>query len=94
MSIFTANTGRRYTKYFFRPYTQKFLRWDPEDIHSDWASTGINRTIIDKRVKSNSLFDLVKGMMLPSKIDTKFLYPAQGRFGGFYKKLLVLCRQH
>jgi protoporphyrinogen oxidase len=32
--------------------------------------------------------------MLPSKIDTKFLYPAQGGFGGFYEKLLVLCRAH
>ena len=86
--------GETLYEIFFRPYTQKFLRWDPEEIHSDWASTGINRTIIDKRVKSNSLFDLVKGMMLPSKIDTKFLYPAQGGFGGFYEKLLVLCRQH
>ena len=78
---------------FFRPYTHKFLRWDPEDVHSDWASTGINRTVIDKRVKSNSLFDLVKGLMLPSKIDTKFLYPAQGGFGGFYEKLVALCQQ-
>ena len=85
--------GETLYEIFFRPYTHKFLRWDPEDIHSDWASTGINRTIIDKRVKSNSLFDLVKGLMLPSKIDTKFLYPAQGGFGGFYEKLVALCQE-
>jgi len=86
--------GETLYEIFFRPYTQKFLRWDPEDIHSDWASTGINRTIIDKRVKSNSLMDLVKGLMLPTKIDTKFLYPAKGGFGGFYDKLVALCRDH
>ena len=77
---------------FFKPYTQKFLRWDPEDIHSDWASTGINRTVIDKRVKANTLFDLVRSLALPSKIDTKFLYPTTGGFGGFFDRLLAACQ--
>lgn len=86
--------GETLYQIFFKPYTQKFLRWDPEDIHSDWASTGINRTVIDKRVKSNSLSELVKGLMLPAKIDTKFLYPTEGGFGGFYEKLVALCARH
>jgi protoporphyrinogen oxidase len=78
---------------FFKPYTEKFLRWDAEDLHSDWASTGINRTVIDKRVNANSLLDLLKGIMLPAKIQTEFLYPAEGGFGGFFEQLLGLCRE-
>ncbi len=84
--------GRTLYDIFFAPYTGKFLRWNPEDIHSDWASTGINRTVIDKRIKSNTLFDILKSVLLPAKIDTKFLYPKQGGFGGFYEKLLALCQ--
>lgn len=77
---------------FFRPYTQKFLRWDPEHIHSDWASTGINRTVIDKRVNANSLVDLLRSLALPSKIETEFLYPRTGGFGGFFDQLLAYCQ--
>lgn len=80
-------------KTFFAPYTSKFLRWDVDDIHSDWASTGINRTIIDKRVDANTLMSLVKSLILPSKIQTEFLYPSTGGFGGFYERLLTCCRQ-
>jgi protoporphyrinogen oxidase len=76
---------------FFRPYTQKFLRWDPADLHSDWASTGINRTVIDKRLKANSLFDILRSLALPSKIETEFLYPSTGGFGGFFDRLLSTC---
>lgn len=79
-------------KTFFAPYTSKFLRWDVEDIHSDWASTGINRTIIDKRVDANTLISLVKSLILPGKIETEFLYPSTGGFGGFYDRLLECCR--
>jgi len=86
--------GETLYRTFFKPYTQKFLRWDAEDIHADWASTGINRTVIDKRVKAGSLADLFRSVLLPSKIETEFLYPAQGGFGGFYDQLLGLCRQY
>ncbi len=78
---------------FFKPYTQKFLRWDTEDIHSDWASTGINRTVIDKRINANSLLDLFRSLLLPAKVETEFLYPLEGGFGGFYEQMLGLCRQ-
>ncbi len=77
---------------FFKPYTEKFLRWDVEDIHADWASTGINRTVIDKRVSANTLLDLVRLLALPSKIDTEFLYPVAGAFGGFFDRLLAFCQ--
>ncbi len=91
--LINSKYGETLFKAFFKPYTQKFLRWDVEDIHSDWATTGINRTVIDKRVKANSLFDLFQAILLPEKIDTKFLYPTEGGFGGFYEQLLDLCRQ-
>ncbi len=77
---------------FFKPYTQKFLRWDTEDIHSDWASTGINRTVIDKRINANSLMDLFRSLLLPAKVETEFLYPLEGGFGGFYEQMLGLCQ--
>jgi protoporphyrinogen oxidase len=77
---------------FFAPYTTKFLRWDVNDIHSDWASTGINRTVVDSRIKSSSSLDLIRNTLLPSKVKTEFLYPNEGGFGGFYERLLRLCQ--
>jgi len=79
---------------FFEPYTRKFLRWSPEDLHADWATTGINRTVIDKRIKTNTLFDLAKGLLLPPKVKTEFLYPKEGGFGGFFDELHLLCKGH
>jgi protoporphyrinogen oxidase len=76
---------------FFEPYTRKFLRWDVEDMHSDWASTGINRTVVDSRIQTNTSLDLVKNLLLPSKVKTEFLYPNAGGFGGFYEQLLAIC---
>ncbi len=89
-----AKYGQTLYETFFKPYTQKFLRWDAEDIHSDWASTGINRTVIDKRINATSLFDMMKALMLPAKIETEFLYPVSGGFGGFYEQLLSLCQTY
>jgi protoporphyrinogen oxidase len=88
---FTDYTRSRYgdTLYrlFFKPYTEKFLQIPCEDVHVDWAKTGINRAVIDKRVKSETLFDLVRSVLLPSAVDTKFLYPSYGGFGTFCEKL-------
>jgi protoporphyrinogen oxidase len=89
-----AKYGEALYAVFFRPYTQKFLRWDSEDIHSDWASTGINRTVVDSRINANSLESLIKTLLLPEKIKTEFLYPSEGGFGGFYEQLLELCRKY
>ena len=76
---------------FFKPYTEKFLQWDVTDIHADWATTGINRTVIDKRVKANTIVDLFSSLLLPSKVETNFLYPTEGGFGFFFDKLFSLC---
>jgi protoporphyrinogen oxidase len=76
---------------FFEPYTRKFLRWEPEDIHADWATTGINRTVIDPRVSAETLGDLLRSLLLPQRVRTEFLYPREGGFGSFCDRLLELC---
>ncbi len=64
---------------FFQGYSSKFLGIVPEMTHPDWAKTGVDRAIIDSRVKMDSLWQLLLGMMIPrGKPDTKFLYPAGG----------------
>ena len=72
---------------FFQPYTEKFLRWNIDDIHADWASTGINRTVIDDRVDATSIFALLRAILLPQKNETTFLYPKEGGFGNFFQVL-------
>ena len=79
--------GNNLFNLFFKPYTEKFLKWNAADIHADWALTGINRTVIDKKVNANSILDIIKSLTLPQKIDTKFLYPKEGGFGNFFEKI-------
>ena len=90
-SSFTEYTRSRYgdTLYrlFFKPYTEKFLQIPCESVHVDWAKTGINRAVIDKRVKSDTLFDLVKNVLIPRPVVTEFIYPSRGGFGTFCEKL-------
>jgi protoporphyrinogen oxidase len=93
---FTEYTRSRYgdTLYrlFFKPYTEKFLQIPCESVHVDWAKTGINRAVIDKRVKSDSLFDLVKNVLVPRPVVTEFIYPSRGGFGTFCEKLADAVR--
>jgi protoporphyrinogen oxidase len=88
---FSEYTRSRYgdTLYrlFFKPYTEKFLRIPCEDVHVDWAKTGINRAVIDNRIKSESLVDLVRNVLLPRAVVTEFIYPSYGGFGTFCEKL-------
>jgi len=93
---FTAYVRSRYgeTLYrlFFKPYTEKFLRIPCESVHVDWAKTGINRAVIDNRVKTDTLFDLVRNVLLPRPVVTEFLYPSYGGFGTFCDKLSARVR--
>lgn len=79
--------GKTLYKAFFEFYTEKFIHIPCTDVHVDWATAGINRAVIDKRVKSNNLFDLVKGVLLPQKVDTDFLYPSEPGVDHFCEKL-------
>ncbi|RJQ19456.1 MAG: FAD-dependent oxidoreductase [Nitrospiraceae bacterium] len=70
--------GKSLYMVFFKPYTEKFLKYDCSQLHSDWAKTGINRAVIDKRVKADSLIDVVRSTLIPKPVDTKFIYPKSG----------------
>ena len=89
-----AKYGEAIYQSFFKNYTEKFLRWDPEDLHADWAVTGINRTVVDNRFNVDSLLDIAISLALPNKIETEFMYPTEGGFGGFYDKLFELCNMY
>ena len=71
--------GHTLYKHFFEGYSSKFLGITPELTDADWASTGVDRAIIDKRLKMNSLWTLVWNTLLPGNIpDVKFIYPKGG----------------
>jgi hypothetical protein len=53
----------------------------------DWARTGINRAVIDKRIKNETLFDLARNVLIPRPVVTKFLYPSYGGFGTYCDRL-------
>ena len=84
--------GETLYRLFFKPYTEKFLQIPCEEVHVDWARTGINRAVIDNRVKSETLIDLVRSVLLPRPVDTKFMYPSHGGFGTFCDKLAERVR--
>ena len=86
--------GKTLYQAFFKYYTEKFIRIPCEEVHVDWATAGINRAVIDKRVKADSLGDLVKGVLLPQKVDTKFIYPKSPGVDHFCEKLANIIRSN
>ena len=86
--------GEELYRTFFKPYTQKFLRWDAEDIHSDWAARVSIVPSLTIDMTRNSLMSIFRSLLLPKKIDTQFLYPGAGGFGGFYEQLFQLCKSY
>lgn len=69
--------GQTLYEIFFKPYTEKFLRMPCPDISRDWAITGIDRAVIDKKAQFNDLMSLAKSL-LAAKPDTRFIYPESG----------------
>jgi len=72
---------------FFKPYTEKFLKYKCSQLHCDWARTGVNRAVIDKRVKANSLIEVIRSTLIPKPVNTKFIYPKSGGIDIFCKYL-------
>ena len=72
---------------FFKGYTEKFIGIPATEVHEDWATTGINRSIIDKNAKGNSIFELARSVLLPPTLNTIFLYPKVRGFGNFCERL-------
>jgi|WetSurMetagenome_2_1015567.scaffolds.fasta_scaffold00960_4 protoporphyrinogen oxidase len=75
--------GRNLYRHFFRDYTAKFTGLPPESLHVDWASAGIDRAVIDKRVKADNLMALLRGLLLPRPVSTSFIYPSEGGIASF-----------
>ncbi|MDP8224733.1 MAG: FAD-dependent oxidoreductase [Candidatus Lernaella stagnicola] len=79
--------GRTLYRAFFRDYSTKFLGITPSETHADWARTGIDRAIIDERLKINTLFELIKSLFVrPKGAEIQFRYP-RGGIDVFAKKL-------
>ena len=71
--------GNTLYRTFFEGYSTKFLGIPPEHTHSDWARTGVDRAIIDSRLKIQSLWLLVWTVLTTwRKPEMGFLYPRGG----------------
>lgn len=81
-----TNYGPSLYNVFFKDYTQKFLGIPPKKIHSEWAREGMKRTIIDERIASRNLFDILKLFFIFDSPKTEFIYPIEG-IGSFCERL-------
>ena len=63
---------------FFKGYTEKFIGIPATEVHEDWATTGINRSIIDKKAKGNSIFELARSVLFPRLSILSFLSEGSG----------------
>ena len=79
--------GKTIYEIFFGPYTKKFVFLDSSKIHRDWGEVGVNRAVIDKRVKVGTTFELIKNMFLPTPVKTEFIYPQNGGIAQFSLEL-------
>ncbi len=70
--------GRTLYETFFAPYTRRFLDREPAGVHRDWARAGVDRAVIDRRVRASGLIDLARGALVPRSVETTFLYPRSG----------------
>jgi protoporphyrinogen oxidase len=73
-----TNYGPSLYNVFFKGYTQKFLGLTPEKIHSEWAKEGMKRSIIDERIASRHLLDILKLFFIFNPPKTEFMYPVRG----------------
>ncbi len=71
--------GQTLYRNFFEGYSTKFLGITPEQTHPDWAKTGVDRAIIDQRLKIQSLWMLMWTVLTTwRKPEMGFLYPEGG----------------
>jgi len=71
--------GRTLYRHFFEGYTSKFVGITPELTHIDWALTGIDRAIIDSRLKMHTLWQLILAALFHrNQSEFKFIYPVGG----------------
>lgn len=70
--------GKTLYKIDFDPYTSKFAKIPTDQLHSDWAKAGVNRAVINEKVKMDSIFDVVKNTIFPQKENITIIYPKEG----------------
>lgn len=81
-----VNYGPTLYNIFFKEYTQKFLGLSTKKIHSEWAKEAMKRAIIDERISSRNLLDILKLSLRFKPNETTFIYPLDG-IGFFCEKL-------
>ena len=87
--------GKNLYRHFFRGYTRKFTGVEAEELHCDWARAGVDRAVIDRRVKADSLPSLIMGLLIPRPVSTTFVYPSTGGIASFASKVLErVVRRH
>ncbi len=80
--------GRNLFSFFFEGYTSKFTGLPAASLHVDWAAAGVDRAVIDRRVKADSLNALLRGMLFPRPVSTTFIYPSRGGIADFSHRLV------
>lgn len=85
--------GRFIYDVFFKPYTEKFLKIPCDQVHRNWAETGIDRAVIDKKVKMGNLREVIKTSLFPRTVKTNFLYPANGGIDMFSRNLAAMIKK-
>jgi protoporphyrinogen oxidase len=86
-SYILSRYGATLYEVFFRPYTEKFLSYRCRDLHRDWASAGINRAVIDRRLRFDSLLHVARTTLFPPHVETRFIYPESGGIDRFVEAL-------
>jgi protoporphyrinogen oxidase len=85
--------GKTLFDHFFKDYTEKFLMHGCDELHSDWANAGINRAVIDKRIKANTLTQVIKSTLFPRPVHSKFIYPRSGGVGVYSERLVRMIEK-
>lgn len=84
--------GRNIYDYFFSDYTSKFTGCSAEELHVDWAEAGVNRAVIDDSVNADNLFSLIRGLLMPRPVSTRFIYPSDGGIQTFCDRQVEMVR--
>ncbi len=80
-------------RHFFAAYSRKFLGLPPAETDADWASTGLQRAIIDRRLKLNSLKEMAVSALTPrGQPEAGFIYP-RGGMETFIRRLVERCEK-
>ncbi len=85
--------GKTLYETFFKGYTEKFLGIPPEKVHFHWAKIGVERATIDEKIKTGSISQLFRLMLMPKPRQLNFLYP-QGGCDLFCQRLKSLIEEH